>query len=129
MNKLDDNVKNLLNNSKVWHIATMDDMPNVVPVLFKTIDENDNLVLFDVFMNKTARNIKKNGKIAITVYDMETLKGYQLKGSGQYSTEQAIVAAGNTVTKNFGLETKGAVIVKVNQIIITSPGPDIGKTL
>lgn len=129
MNKLDDNVKSLLNNSKAWHIATMDDMPNVVPVLFKTIDENDNLILFDVFMNKTANNIKKNGKIAITVYDMEILKGYQLKGSAQYSTEQALVDGGNTVTKNFGLETKGAVIVKVSQIIITSPGPDNGKIL
>lgn len=129
MNKLDDKVKSLLNNSKVWHIATMDDMPNVVPVLFKTIDENDNLVLFDVFMNKTEKNIKKNGKIALTVYDMETLKGYQLKGSAQYSTEQALVDGGNSVTKNFGLETKGAVIVKVNQIIVTSPGPDNGKIL
>lgn len=129
MNKIDDNVKSLLNNSKVWHIATMDDMPNVVPVLFKTIDENDNLVLFDVFMNKTEKNIKKNSKIALTVYDMETLKGYQLKGSAQYSTDQALVDGGNSVTKNFGLETKGAVIVKVNQIIVTSPGPDNGKIL
>ncbi|MEL7569752.1 MAG: pyridoxamine 5'-phosphate oxidase family protein [Eubacteriaceae bacterium] len=129
MNKLDDNVKSLLNNSKVWHIATMDDMPNVVPVLFKTIDENDNLVLFDVFMNKTEKNIKKNSKIALTVYDMETLKGYQLKGSAQCSTEQALLDGGNSVTKNFGLETKGAVIVKVNQIIVTSPGPDNGKIL
>lgn len=129
MNKLDDNVKSLLNNSKVWHIATMDDMPNVVPVLFKTIDENDNLVLFDVFMNKTEKNIKKNSKIALTVYDMETLKGYQLKGSAQCSTEQELLDGGNSVTKNFGLETKGAVIVKVNQIIVTSPGPHNGKIL
>ncbi len=129
MNKLDDDVKSLLNNSKVWHIATMDDMPNVITVLFKTIDENDNIILFDVFMNKTANNIKKNGKIAITVYDMEILKGYQLKGSAQYSTEQLLVDGGNSVTKNFGLETKGAVIVKVNQIIVTSPGLDNGKIL
>ncbi len=129
MNKLDDNVKSLLNNSKVWHISTMDDMPNGVTVLFKTIDENDNLVLFDVFMKKTADNINKNGKIAITIYDLETLKGYQLKGTAQYTTKSALIDAGNSVTKSFGLTTKGAVIVKVNQVIVTSPGPDNGKIL
>lgn len=129
MNKLDDNVKSLLNSSKVWHISTTDDMPNVVPVLFKTIDENDNLVLFDVFMKKTVDNIKKNGKIAITIYDLETLKGYQLKGKARYTDESALVDVGDTVTKGFGLKTKGAVIVQVNEAVVTSPGHDNGKVL
>ncbi|NMC56534.1 MAG: hypothetical protein GYA50_04865 [Eubacteriaceae bacterium] len=129
MGKLNEDVKSLLNNSKVWQIATMDDMPNVISVLFKTIDENDNLILFDVFMDRTEKNIKKNGKIAITAYDMEIHKAYQLKGTAQYSTDSALIEAGNSVAKNFGLAVKGAVIVKVEQIIFSAPGPDTGKIL
>jgi len=129
MSKLDNNVKSLFNNSKVWHISTMSDTPNVVPILFKKIDENDNLILFDVFMKKTIDNIGKNGKIALSAYNLETLEGYQLKGAAKYSSDAALIEEGNSVTKNFNLTTKGALIVTVEQAIVLTPGPDIGKTL
>ncbi|RMC93131.1 pyridoxamine 5'-phosphate oxidase family protein [Clostridium autoethanogenum] len=68
MNKLDENVKKLLNESKAWIMSTMDTTPNAVPILFKKMDNEDNLILFDVFMKKSIENIKKNSQIAITIY-------------------------------------------------------------
>jgi hypothetical protein len=60
---------------------------------------------------------------------MDTLTGYQLKGTAQYSTDQPLVEEGNAITKNYNLTTKGAVIVNIDKVIVLSPGPDNGKVL
>jgi hypothetical protein len=52
MPKLNRDVKELLNDAKIWIIATMDESPNAIPVLFKKITDEDDLILFDVFMNQ-----------------------------------------------------------------------------
>ena len=86
MAKLNDAVKELLGSAKTWVIATQGDTPNAVPILFKKVVEDDELVLFDVFMDTTIANIKKNGKVAISVHNDETLEGYQIKGDANYTT-------------------------------------------
>lgn len=129
MPKLNRDVKELLNDAKIWIIATMDESPNAIPILFKKITDEDDLILFDVFMNQSIKNIKKNAQIAISAYDVNTLTGYQLKGTAQYSTDRALVEEGNSITKNYNLTTKGAVIVNIDKVIVLSPGPDNGKVL
>jgi hypothetical protein len=129
MQKLNNDVKNLLNDEKIWIMSTMGDAPNAIPVLFKKVSDDDMLILFDVFMNKSIKNIQKNAKVSVTVYDLDTLTGYQLKGTAQYSASAAFIEEGNAITKNFNLETKGAVIVSIENIIVLSPGPDNGKIL
>ena len=129
MSKIDDAVKKLLGSAKTWVIATQGETPNAVPILFKKIIGDDELVLFDVFMDTTIANIKKNGKAAISVYNDETLEGYQLKGDASYTTDAMLVSEGNSITSSFKLTTKGAVTIKVREIIICTPGPDIGKLI
>lgn len=54
MGKLDQKIKDFLNETKTWILTTTaDNTPNAVPIFFKKIDEENNLVLFQVFMNKT----------------------------------------------------------------------------
>ncbi|UWG97626.1 MAG: pyridoxamine 5'-phosphate oxidase family protein [Candidatus Dehalobacter alkaniphilus] len=129
MSILNENVSKLLNEAKTWTIATLGETPNAVPILFKKVRTDESLVLFDVFMQKTLDNIVKNNNVAVTVYNESTLEGYQIKGTAEYSTAKDLVDEGNTATSAFKLTTKGAVIVKIKQVIVLTPGPDIGKVL
>lgn len=84
MNK---NVKELLENH-MWDLATcLDNKPNVVLVAFKEVTEDGKLVIGDVFLDTTLKNIAgNNGSIAISVYDDKKLEGYQIKGTASYTT-------------------------------------------
>lgn len=79
----------------MWDLATCaDGEPNVVPVAFKDVTEDGKLVVGDVFLETTLKNIKANeGEIAISAYDTKSLEGYQIKGTAEYVTDGAIVAA------------------------------------
>ena len=96
-----------------------DGEPNVVPVAFKDVTEDGKLVVGDVFLETTLKNIKANeGKIAISAYDTKSLEGYQIKGTAEYVTEGAIVAAFKT-----------AVIITPSKVIVTTPGADNKKEI
>jgi predicted pyridoxine 5'-phosphate oxidase superfamily flavin-nucleotide-binding protein len=125
-------VKKLLD-SPMWDLATYsEEGPNVVPVAFKQITDDGKLLVGDVFLETTLKNIQANGKIAISVYDAEHLEGYQIKGHAEYITEG--VAVNNfkaMVEKMFnGTATaKGALVITPDKVIVTTPGPDNKKEL
>lgn len=66
---LNENVVKLLKNG-MWDLATCaDGEPNVVPVAFKDVTPEDKLVVGDVFLDTTLKNIAaNNGKIAISAF-------------------------------------------------------------
>ncbi len=111
----------------------MGNLPNVVPVAFKDVTPEDKLVVGDVFLDTTLKNIAaNNGKIAISVYDAQNLEGYQVKGTAQYVTEGEVVETfKNMVEKMFnGAATaKGALIITPEKVIVTTPGADNKKEL
>ena len=129
MANLNDAVKKLLGSAKTWVIATQGETPNAVPILFKKVVGDDELVLFDVFMNTTIANIKNNGRAAVTVYNENTLEGYQIKGDAAYTTDAALVAEGNDMSSAFKLTTRGVVTLKVREVIVCTPGPNIGESI
>jgi predicted pyridoxine 5'-phosphate oxidase superfamily flavin-nucleotide-binding protein len=63
--------------------ASRDGMPNATPKgTLKLLDEHH--VLFaDLFSLKTRRNLEENKKVAVTVVDTTTGKGYQIKGTAE----------------------------------------------
>jgi predicted pyridoxine 5'-phosphate oxidase superfamily flavin-nucleotide-binding protein len=63
--------------------ASHDGEPNVTPKgTLKLLDESH--VLFaDLFSLKTRQNLLENKKVAVTVVDQATAKGYQLKGTAE----------------------------------------------
>lgn len=89
---LNENAVKLLK-SGLWDLAAcVDGEPNVVPVAFKDVTPEGKLVVGDVFLDTTLKNIAANhGKIAVSVYDAQSLEGYQVKGTAQYITEGAVV--------------------------------------
>lgn len=113
----------------MWDLATCsDNQPNVVPVAFKDVTADGKLVIGDVFLETTLKNLQANGgKIAISVYNATSLEGYQIKGSAEYVTSGELVETfKNAVETMFhGAATaKGALIVTPEQVIVTTPGAE-----
>ena len=129
---LDEKVKEMLSSS-MWDIATSDGaQPNVVPVAFKEITPDGKLLVGDVFLETTLRNIKLNGNVAISVYDPATLQGYQIKGTASYITSGKIVDDFKAIVEKMfkGAATaKGALIITPARVIVTTPGADNKKEL
>ncbi len=126
-------VINLLKNG-VWELATCaNGEPNVVPVAFKDVTEDGKLVVGDVFLETTIRNIQaNNGKIAISVYDANNLEGYQVKGVAEYVTSGAVVDTFKAMVEkmfNGAATAKGALIITPEKVIVTTPGAGNKKVL
>ena len=130
---MNESVKKLLKES-MWDLATCaDGEPNVVPVAFKDVTPDGKLVVGDVFLETTLKNLTANsGKIAISVYDAKSLEGYQIKGVAEYVTEGEIVKAFKAMVEqmfNGGATAKGALIITPEKVIVTTPGADNKKEL
>ena len=130
---LNENVVKLLKAS-MWDLATCSDgEPNVVPVAFKDVTEDGKLVVGDVFLETTLKNIQSNdGKIAISAYDTQNLEGYQIKGRAEYVTEGKIVDMFKAMVEkmfNGAATAKGALIITPEKVIVTTPGANNKKVL
>ena len=129
MAKINDEMRTLLKETDVWVLATADrnGVPNAVPILFAKLMGNDRLLLVDNFMKKTVDNIVVNPNVAVSVWKDKT--GYQFKGKAKIETSGANFEAGEKMVKakNPELTPKGIVLVDIDSIYITSPGPDAGK--
>ena len=130
---MNENVKKLLKES-MWDLATCaDNEPNVVPVAFKDVTEDGKLVIGDVFLETTLNNIRaNNGKIAVSIYDARTLEGYQIRGTAEYVTEGPVVDNFKAIVEkvfNGAATAKGALVITVDKVIVTTPGADNKKVL
>ena len=118
----------------MWDLATCaNGEPNVVPVAFKDVTEDGKLVVGDVFLETTLKNLSANGgKIAVSVYDTNTLEGYQIKGVAEYIIEGAIVDTFKAMVEkmfNGAATAKGSLIITPEKVIVTTPGADNKKVL
>lgn len=130
---LNDNVVKLLK-SGMWDLATCaDGEPNVVPVAFKDVTPDGKLVVGDVFLDTTLKNLASgSGRIAVSAYDAQKLEGYQIKGSAVYVTEGELVNTFKAMVEKMfaGAATaKGALIITPEKVIVTTPGADNKKEL
>lgn len=132
MKILNESVVKLLNNQQVWYLGTYSDEPNAVPILFKEITSDGKLIIGEVFLNVTLKNIEKNSKIAISACDAATMEGYQIKGTAIHMAEGPLVDKyKEIVTKAMhgAASAKGVLIVTPEKVIVTTPCADNGKLL
>lgn len=130
---LNENVKKLLKEN-IWDLATCSaGVPNVVPVALKDVTDDGKLVVGDVFLNTTLRNLAANGgRIAISVYDAKTLEGYQIRGTAEHVSDGPVVAMFKAVVEQMfqGAATaKGALVITPETVIVTTPGTGNKKVL
>ena len=128
---LNENVVNLLK-AGMWDLATCaNGEPNVVPVAFKDVTDDGKLLVGDVFLETTLNNIKANdGKIAVSVYDAQSLEGYQIKGTAEYVTEGTVVDTFKSMVEkmfNGAATAKGALIITPDKVTVTTPGAENQK--
>lgn len=87
---LNENVTKLLKENMRDLATCAAGVPNVVPIAFKDVTDDGKLVVGDVFLDTTLRNLAANdGRIAVSVYDAKTLEGYQIRGTAEHVTEGA----------------------------------------
>jgi len=133
MAKITEEMTGIVDQAKVVALATATKVgkPNVVPVAYKKVFSDDELLLVDIFMGKTEENIKANTKVAVSAWYRVSgvSKGYQFKGNARIEISGRAFNEGTRMVKATEpeLNPKGAVIIKVDSIYIISPGPDAGK--
>ena len=126
-----ENVVKLLK-EQMWYLGTYSDEPNAIPVAFKDVTEDGKLVVGDVFLNVTLKNIEANGKIAVSACDPQTMEGYQIKGTAEHITEGEIVDTFKKLVSdmfNGAVTAKGALVITPEKVIVTTPGAHYGDEL
>ena len=126
-----ENVVKLLK-EQMWYLGTYSDEPNAIPVAFKDVTEDGKLVVGDVFLNVTLKNIEANGKIAVSACDPQTMEGYQIKRTAEHITEGEIVDTFKKLVSdmfNGAVTAKGALVITPEKVIVTTPGAHNGDEL
>jgi predicted pyridoxine 5'-phosphate oxidase superfamily flavin-nucleotide-binding protein len=131
MAKITDEMKEVAAKTKGFALATVnrDGDPHVIPVGFGKILSGDELLLVDVFMKKTLENMRVNPKVAVSVWDYESLKGYEFKGNARIETSGKAFEESVAMVKSVfpQLDAKGAVIVRVDSILLERQALKLGS--
>jgi uncharacterized protein len=113
--------------------STKNGIPNAVPIGAKKIIDSETVLVSDQFFNKTIINLRDNPTASLTFW--EGHEGYQLKGtvaietSGDRFDETARWIEERSAEVGFPLKSKGAIILKVEEIYGIGPGPKAGRRL
>ncbi len=135
MPKMTKEMQEMFNRTGIKQLATADKkgVPNVVPISFMKILDDETILASAVFMTKTFQNLKENPVCALSVW--EGFTGYQFKGAVTVATSGSVFEETQAWTEEEGkklglpLKSKGAVLIKLTEIYSISPGPDAGNKI
>jgi predicted pyridoxine 5'-phosphate oxidase superfamily flavin-nucleotide-binding protein len=118
---------------KFWSFATAgkNGKPNVVPIGSQRFRSEDTIIVMDNHFNKTKGNILENPAVALTFFDPESDKSFQLKGSAIIETSGKIFdeEVAKQKARRPDSNPRGVVIIKIEEIYINKGGPDAGKRI
>lgn len=135
MAELTQDMKDVMEKTRGYAVATCtkDGIPNVVPIHFVKIISGDEIMMADIFMKKTFENLQSNPIMAVSVWDWDVKprKGYQFKGTPRIETSGKIydMAVEMVKAEKPDITPKSAVVIKVTDIFVTTPGTDAGKNV
>ena len=133
MAKISSEMKEVTEKAKGWALATAskDGTPHIIPVGFAKVLSDSEILVMDCFMTKTTKNIEANPKVAISAWDYDSLKGYRFEGVPTIHTSGPVFDDGAKWVKEVmpQLSARAAIVVKVEKVYNTSPGPDAGKEI
>ena len=126
-------VKKLFEAQSIVAFATANEegKPNVVPILWHTILDDETALILDNYMRTSKQNLMENSNVCISFWDPETNEAYKIKGIGTYHAEGTIYEAGKKYmqSKKPDNAPRGVVEVKVTEAYNIKPGPDAGKKI
>jgi uncharacterized protein len=124
-------MKELFAKVKLFPVATASKkgIPNVAPIAFVLLIRDDTIWLADNFMQKTLANVRENPHIAVYLYDSESKKCFQIKGSVDVRTSGEDYEKMKKMVheKKPGLPAKSLLIMKIDDVFECMPGPSAGK--
>ena len=111
--------------------ASKSGVPNVVPIGFLWIANDDEIWVVDNFLNKTLANIKENPVAAVYARAAEGPQCVQVKGKCVYETSGKDYEAAKAMAKSKSdkYPAKGLLKIKVSCEFETTPGPNAGNKL
>lgn len=135
MAKMTREMQEMFNRTGIKQLATADKkgVPNVVPINFMKILDEETILASAVFMTRTFQNLKDNPFCALSFW--EGFTGYQIKGSVTIENSGPVFEETAKWTEDEGkklglpLRSKGAVVIRVTDIFSVAPGPDAGKKI
>lgn len=133
MAKLTREMREIFEKQRVVPVATSDKegKPNVVPVTFAKVIDDETILIADVYLRKTRRNLEENPKMSITIWDEQTKESYQFKGTTTIHESGDIYeqAVKFVQAKSPKRKPKAAVQVKIEEIYTTKPGASAGEKI
>lgn len=133
MGKLSTALKHAIEKAELYPLATASNtgLPNVVPIKFLLIENDDELWLVDNFMGKTLQNLQQNPTAALNVLIPEDNISFQIKGHTRIETEgdnyQRMREAVLEIKPD--APAKSLIIMSITEIFDCWPGDTIGQRL
>lgn len=131
--KMSEEIKQMLDENIVYlATSTKKGKPNVVPVgLVHAISDNE-VLIGDVWFNKTRKNLEQNPQVAISFTDFKRWDSYQLKGRAKiFSSGEIYERALEMMKKNAEKrkESVGKIKIKIDNSEIRERAKKIGEML
>ena len=120
---------------KLGWVATssMDNIPNVSIKGTLQVLDDEHVIFADLFSFKTRKNLEENPNVAIMVMDLESRRGYSLKGAAELITSGELYdRTYEGIQKMIGPQVpapKYVVKVEIQAIFDQSLGPGAGKQI
>ena len=127
------NVQEFLSGKMGWvGTSSPDGIPNVTPKGTIRLLDDQHVMFADLFSLKTRQNLEKNPKVAVTVIDPASAKGYQLKGTAELISSGPLFEQFKEQLNQAMLALpplKYVVKISVESVFDQSAGPDAGKQI
>jgi predicted pyridoxine 5'-phosphate oxidase superfamily flavin-nucleotide-binding protein len=131
--KIPNEVKEFMPGKTAWvGTVSSDGMPNVTPKGTIRVLDDEHLVFADLFLKKTHENVLANPKVAVTVVDEKSAKGYQIKGTAEHIDSGPLYDQTVEELKKAPVELpvpKYVVKIKVESVFDQSAGPNAGNRI
>ncbi len=110
-------IKNIIESNPVSLSTIMKDgKPNAIGVAYVKVISNMEIIITDNYMNQTIEDIQNNKNVCLLSWNND-MKGYKLIGQAEYLSSGKWLDFVKNMPENAGLSAKGAVLVKVTNII------------
>ena len=133
MARIPKEVQEFLKGKMAWvATAASDGMPNTTPKGSVRVIDDEHVIFADLFSRMTRENLRANPKVAVTVADMTTYKGYQIKGSAEILESGLLFEQMREEIKKAPMKLpplQYIVRITVEAVYDQSVGPDAGKQI
>ncbi|MDX2505305.1 MAG: pyridoxamine 5'-phosphate oxidase family protein [Gammaproteobacteria bacterium] len=133
MGKLTTEIKLVINHSRLLPFATSSrsGIPNVIPVKFVFIENDNELWIIDNFMSKTLINLQQNPQAALYIYAADKNICCQIKGNVSIQTSGVYY---DRMRENIHkidpkAPARSLIIFSVTEIYQCMPGNNVGERI